>query len=109
LAEFWAGMLATNVRGSLGEPPHYVTLNSAQPGAPRLAFQRVPETKTGKNRLHLDLAVGDLPAAIERAISLGATTAPNGAFDEYGVRWTVMQDPEGNEFCLVEEEASPEG
>jgi predicted enzyme related to lactoylglutathione lyase len=109
LADFWARMLATDVRGSLGDPPQYVTLNSPQAGAPRIAFQRVPESKTGKNRLHFDLAVPDLTAAIEQAISLGATATPNGDFAEYEVRWTVMRDPEGNEFCLVQEEATTGG
>jgi predicted enzyme related to lactoylglutathione lyase len=109
LAEFWARMLATDVLGRLGDPPHYVTLNSPQAGAPRIAFQRVPERKTGKNRLHFDIAVTDLPAAIEQAVSLGASPTADGDFVEYGIRWTVMRDPEGNEFCLVQDESGPGG
>jgi len=61
-------------------------------------FLRVPEPKTGKNRLHLDLRSRDLATAIEQALALGATRAD----DIYaGGRWQVLRDPEGNEFCLL--------
>ncbi|MEU6278119.1 VOC family protein [Streptomyces populi] len=66
----------------------------------RLLFQRVPEPKTGKNRLHLDLHPGEGRRAgeVERLASLGASVLrevaePSGA-------WVVMTDPEGNEFCV---------
>jgi Glyoxalase-like domain len=77
---------------------------------PRLFFQRVPEPKTAKNRVHLDLSVGggrDTPpeesraliaAAVERAVAAGATKVRE--FDEPTGYWVVLQDPEGNEFCL---------
>ena len=78
---------------------------------PRVYFQRVPERKTVKNRVHLDLNVGggrDVPdderkrrisAEIERLQPLGATVVrPLG--EERGEWWAVLQDPEGNEFCL---------
>jgi catechol 2,3-dioxygenase-like lactoylglutathione lyase family enzyme len=77
---------------------------------PRLFFQRVREPKTAKNRVHLDLAVGGgrstplegrrrrVAAAVERAVAAGATRVK--AYDEPGQHWVVMQDPEGNEFCL---------
>jgi Glyoxalase-like domain len=77
---------------------------------PRLFFQRVPEPKTAKNRVHLDLSVSGGPgtpmeerranvaAAVERAIAAGATRVK--AYDEAGQHWVVLQDPEGNEFCL---------
>jgi Glyoxalase-like domain len=77
---------------------------------PRLFFQRVPEPKTAKNRVHLDLAVSggrDTPIedrrrriadAAERAVAAGATRVR--AYDEAGQHWVVLQDPEGNEFCL---------
>jgi predicted enzyme related to lactoylglutathione lyase len=60
---------------------------------------RVPEAKTAKNRVHVDLAVADLPAAVERIVALGATRL--GDFDEAGFRWTTLRDPEGNEFDVV--------
>jgi hypothetical protein len=77
---------------------------------PRLFFQRVPEPKTAKNRVHLDLAVSGgretpiedrrrrVADAVERAVAAGATRVK--AYDEPGQHWVVLQDPEGNEFCL---------
>jgi Glyoxalase-like domain len=77
---------------------------------PRLYFQRVPEPKTAKNRVHLDLAVGggrgmqpeelrrNIAAAVERAVAAGATKVRE--VDEPSGYWVVLQDPEGNEFCM---------
>ena len=77
---------------------------------PRLYFQRVPEPKTAKNRVHLDLAVSggrgtpseeirrQVAAAVERAVAAGATKLRE--VDELGEHWVVLQDPEGNEFCM---------
>ena len=101
LAAFWGEVLGTNVRARLGDPARYVTLEAAAAGAPRLVFQRVPEAKSGKNRLHLDIRVEDLSTAVKRATRLGAAPVPGGDFVEGGVRWCVLTDPEGNEFCLV--------
>jgi hypothetical protein len=77
---------------------------------PRIYFQRVPEGKTVKNRVHMDLNVGGgsstpieerkkrVAAEVERLKAEGATVfRPVEERDEY---WVVMQDPEGNEFCL---------
>lgn len=75
---------------------------------PRLYFQQVPEAKAGKNRVHLDVNVSTgLPseerrnrvdAEVERVMGLGASKVrAQEELDEY---WVVMQDPEGNEFCL---------
>lgn len=77
---------------------------------PRIFFQRVPEAKQAKNRVHLDVNVGGGPgtpederrqrvdAAIERLVRLGATEVR--AVDEMMEHFVVMQDPEGNEFCI---------
>ncbi|MGY1682617.1 VOC family protein [Geodermatophilus sp. SYSU D01176] len=68
---------------------------------PRLLAQRVPEPKSAKNRLHLDLHV-DSTAALEdevrRLVGLGASRQAE--HEEHGTRWTVLIDPEGNEFCV---------
>jgi catechol 2,3-dioxygenase-like lactoylglutathione lyase family enzyme len=77
---------------------------------PRLYFQRVPEGKVVKNRVHMDVNVGGglktpieerkkrVGAEVERLKGEGATVLrPN---EERGEYWVVMQDPEGNEFCL---------
>ncbi len=77
---------------------------------PRIYFQKVPEPKTVKNRVHLDVNVGGghttpiderrarVDAAVERLVGLGATRLR--PYEESGEYWVVMQDPEGNEFCL---------
>ena len=76
---------------------------------PRIYFQQVPEPKTAKNRVHLDLLAGGgsrvplveqrarVAAAVERLTALGATYV--GEMTEHGVHWAVLLDPEGNEFC----------
>jgi hypothetical protein len=77
---------------------------------PRIYFQKVPESKTVKNRLHLDINVGERGMAAEerrrkvdaevlRLLALGARTIRPGnpADREY---WVTLQDPEGNEFCV---------
>ena len=69
----------------LGEP--------AGPG-PRIWFQRVPEPKSVKNRVHLDLTVPDLATAVADLVARGATLVA----EHDG--WTVLADPEGDEFCV---------
>jgi hypothetical protein len=70
------------------------------PGLAYLAFQRVPEPKLVKNRVHLDISVGDLESAIQTAIGRGAV-AVGSVVEEQTNRFQVMHDPEGNEFCFV--------
>ncbi|MDF1595624.1 MAG: VOC family protein [Acidimicrobiia bacterium] len=77
---------------------------------PRLFFQKVPEEKLAKNRLHLDINIGgggdadpgDRRSRVDAHVELlvGAGGAVVGEFAESGERWVVMQDPEGNEFCV---------
>lgn len=78
---------------------------------PRIFIQKVPEPKTAKNRLHIDVVSGAgepgegkkwdvLRAKAAELVDAGATVT--GEFDEPGLgEWIVMQDPEGNEFCVV--------
>jgi hypothetical protein len=78
---------------------------------PRLYFQKVPESKVAKNRMHLDLNVGGgssvpleerrrrVDAEVERLKKLGATDE-RGAIEKRGEYWVRMNDPEGNEFCV---------
>ena len=68
-----------------------------------MRFVSAPEGKTVKNRLHLDLAphnTDDRDALIESLLARGATRANVGQ-DESAVSWTVLADPEGNEFCVL--------
>ncbi len=69
---------------------------------PRVLFLKVPETKTAKNRVHLDVISHEPDEHVERLVAAGATRLD--AFEEFGAAWTVMLDPEGNEFCVA---ASP--
>ncbi len=65
---------------------------------PTWVFARVPEHKTAKNRMHVDLAAADHQTEVARLVQLGATLVSE--MDEWGYRWTVLLDPEGNEFCV---------
>lgn len=67
---------------------------------PRLLAQKVPEGKTAKNRLHLDVRVGSAKRGAEVARLVGLGAIEHGSFDEHGSSWTVLTDPEGNEFCV---------
>ncbi|MDQ1437225.1 MAG: hypothetical protein QOK43_854 [Acidimicrobiaceae bacterium] len=71
---------------------------------PRMFFQRVPEGKVGKNRLHVDVKSGEagLDAEVQRLVELGATVQVRyeGDFGPFHEVHFVMQDPEGNEFCV---------
>jgi hypothetical protein len=64
-------------------------------------FARAPEPKTAKNRMHLDLMAPDPEAEVARLVALGGTRLAD--VSEYGYTWTVMADPEGNEFCVAKE------
>ena len=77
---------------------------------PRIFFQKVPEPKRVKNRMHLDVNVGGghatsvaerqarVAATVDRLTALGATRL--GDHERFGEHWVIMADPEGNEFCL---------
>ena len=95
LAGFWRALLG----GELTVPlPGWSRLRA--PGCPDLTFQPVPEPRTGKVRLHLDVVTDDLDAAVGRVLALGGTQTPQR--HEYAEGTVlVMADPEGNEFCLV--------
>ena len=93
VAAFWAELLGRSPAPGSGE--HYAYL----PGEPNLLFLRVPEGRTAKNRVHLDLDVDDLDEARQRVESLGATFVHEK--DEFGVHWLTFQDPEQNEFCIA--------
>lgn len=126
LAEFWAAALGYQVQppppgftswpeflAAQGVPKEDWGAASAIVDAdgvrPRFFFQRVPEPKTAKNRVHIDLQAGGGPGVpleeqrrsvrteVERLVALGATEVSEHA--DLGVHWVVMRDPEGNEFC----------
>jgi predicted enzyme related to lactoylglutathione lyase len=96
LAAFWAELAGVGIKSRWRQ---YVMLEAAVSGAPAMAFQRVGEPKTGKNRAHVDFTVEDLEAATDRAVALGGSVLDETTED--GVTVRVMADPEGNEFCFV--------
>lgn len=98
LAQFWSQVLARPVAANPTAESAVVEVNDTTTG-PRLAFHQVPEPKSLKNRLHLDLITPDFEAETTRLLALGATTAHQ--VEKSGRRWTTFLDPEGNEFDLV--------
>jgi predicted enzyme related to lactoylglutathione lyase len=101
-AAFWAAVFGTEEEWRGGDPVQYIDL-AATPASPTIRFQRVPEPKTVKDRIHLDLRVDDLELAAARVVALGASPVEQDDIFEYDVAFRVMLDPEGNEFCLVAE------
>ena len=127
LADFWTAALGYTIQPP---PPGFTTWDdwAASQGIPeeswndaraivdpeghrpRIFIQRVPEGKSAKNRVHLDLFVGGGPgvpladrkarvdAEVERLRDVGATEV--GPVEQRGEYWVVMRDPEGNEFCV---------
>jgi len=101
LARFWADALGWRRTHESDdeivlEPP----AGSPEDGVvPDLLFLQVPETKTVKNRLHLDLRPQDQAAEVERIEALGAQRVSVGQRSD--VSWVVLADPEGNEFCVL--------
>ena len=99
LAEFWSAVLEYEtenwpvIDGATSKP--------RDGGVPHIAFIKAPEAKTAKNRLHLDIQPvdGAMESEVERLVELGATRID--VFNDPSETWTVMNDPEGNEFCVL--------
>jgi predicted enzyme related to lactoylglutathione lyase len=64
-----------------------------------ILFQQVPEPKIGKNRAHIDFDAGDMPAEVARLVGLGGSVIAEHGLGDF--RWTIVADPEGNEFCVT--------
>ncbi len=96
LARFWAAVLDWKI---ILDDDDEVDVARDENSYPILTFVPVPEAKTVKNRLHIDLAPDDRDAEVERIIGLGARRADVGQSDD--VTWVVLADPEGNEFCVL--------
>ena len=93
LARFWAAVFGSDVDEDSTTGKAFV--EAAGWGGPNIWFTRVPEPKAAKNRMHFDLrAPASVAAEVSRLEKLGATVVRNYP------RLTVMQDPEGNEFCV---------
>jgi predicted enzyme related to lactoylglutathione lyase len=100
LAPFWAEALGYQVIGGAGS---YVLLLPAEGRAgPQLLLQRVPEPKQAKNRMHLDIHTPDIESEASRLADLGGVRVQAEQLHEHGTRWILMEDPEGNEFCVCD-------
>ena len=98
VATFWAQALGFD----LSEDPDQTGAYIADPSGKiaGMFFQPVPEPKTAKNRVHLDVRpTGSMAEEVERLKGLGASE--RGFIAEHGNFWTQMRDPEGNEFCVL--------
>jgi predicted enzyme related to lactoylglutathione lyase len=98
LGRFWAEVLSYELAE---EDPDVSYIEDPDGVGPAMCFNKVDEPKSSKNRLHLDLncADDDMDAEVERLTALGAQKVNVGQSPDSF--WTVLVDPEGNEFCLV--------
>ena len=98
VARFWAEALGFELDPD--SEPDGAAIRDPSGRSEGMYFQPVPEPKIAKNRLHLDLRPSvSMAEEVERLEALGATVL--GRVDEEGSFWTVMQDPEGNELCVL--------
>jgi len=98
VADFWCNVLSWHV---VDEDDGGISIAPTDGAWPTIDVFRVPESKSVKNRLHLDLRADGVatPAEVERLISLGAHRVHVGQGPD--VSWVVLADPEGNEFCIL--------
>jgi predicted enzyme related to lactoylglutathione lyase len=102
LAQFWSAVTGRPVNGQdrPGDPEADISLGNGV----NLFFQRVPETKTVKNRVHVCLRPDEpRDAEVERVVGLGATVLADHRGEHDG-GWMVLADPEGNEFCMLHDQ-----
>lgn len=100
-AQFWSQVVGRPVDD--GATEHFAAIGlwaEESTGQLALLFLSVPEGKTAKNRMHLDLGCDDRRAEVARLVALGATHL--GDHDEFGISWSVLTEPEGNEFCIAD-------
>ncbi|MEY2566676.1 MAG: hypothetical protein QOE35_1205 [Actinomycetota bacterium] len=99
LARFWADVLGREIADHPTQEHAVVLVDDEGVHGPRLAFHQVPEPKTVKNRLHLDLITTSFEVETERLIGLGAHKLRD--IEQGEARWTTFGDIEGNEFDLI--------
>ncbi|MGH3332848.1 MAG: VOC family protein [Nocardioidaceae bacterium] len=109
LSTWWKGLLGyVDVPDDPNEPGHEECMIISQETGHRLLFVEVPEPRSVKNRMHLDLrpSTGTRDEEVERVKRLGAAHVSDhrGQYGP-GTGWVVLADPEGNEFCILRSEA----
>lgn len=98
LARFWCAALDYEIQGRWRDAHGVEYLEAGADGAPLLVFQPVPDRKTAKNRVHVDIrATGSQYDEVARLVAIGARVVS----DDPDHPWVVLQDPEGNEFCVL--------
>jgi predicted enzyme related to lactoylglutathione lyase len=97
VARFWAALLRTEIQSRFDDG-RFVFLAAGEHG-PAVGIQRVPEAKVAKNRVHIDVEVDDLEQTTRWVRQHGGSRVAD--HQAAGIRWRIMADPEGNEFCLV--------
>lgn len=97
LARWWAEALGYQI---VYEQADEVEIRRSPDGLPALIFVPVPQAKTVKNRLHIDLRPADQDEEVERLVNMGARHVDIG--QPADVNWVVLADPEGNEFCVLQ-------
>jgi Glyoxalase-like domain len=98
MMRFWQDTLRYEPR----DPPDddWVVLQDPEGQGVNVSLQVVPEKRSGKNRLHLDLYTADQAGEVDRLLALGATRFPR--TPEPDEDFVVLQDPEGNLFCVID-------
>ncbi|MBA2634540.1 MAG: VOC family protein [Chloroflexi bacterium] len=104
LVAFWTALLGTEVAYQSDD---FVWLRRNAPDVLGLAFQKVPEAKGGKNRVHVDFVAPDIDQVRARVEELGGSLLFDRSHEDF--RWLVLADPEGNEFCVSAEEDEDAG
>jgi catechol 2,3-dioxygenase-like lactoylglutathione lyase family enzyme len=99
-ADFWAGVLGYVRDGTAVGT--YQALVPADGEGIEVLLQRVADEKRDKNRLHLDLRTPDLESEVGRVLGLGAALLTDQPVQEFGWRWHILADPDGNEFCVLQ-------
>ncbi|WP_210605231.1 VOC family protein [Brevibacterium oceani] len=98
-AVFWAELLGTELDEGANEFVASIGgVHNSDSLTPGMLFIKVDDRAEGKNPLHIDLDDPNYPADVERAVALGAEKLAS--FDEYGIEWTTLKDPEGNLFDI---------
>lgn len=100
VARFWSAVLGRPLDEGSTEDWAAIGGTDLERARPAWFFERVPERKVAKNRLHVDLVDPD-PGVMDRLVQLGATVVDEHELGAGGHRWWVLQDPEGNEFCVA--------
>jgi Glyoxalase-like domain len=101
VANFWSALLGRPLDEGSGELWASIGGADGERVEPAWYFNKVPEPKQAKNRVHPDVTTPDYPSIVDRLTTMGATVVGEHEVPGADHRWTVMCDPEGNEFCVA--------